>query len=198
MQLTHTDDLFSASTPPSEVPALPAQKAGGDEWLTTFAMLTLSGVGVEMAAERLKKPRVVLEQMLQQPMFKGLLQQLAAETGKDAAVTLIRSAAVDSVLKLIKLRDSAQSEKLQFESAKLLTMMNFFPSGKKELPKDAEGVADAIRKSGGHVEAGIDAELERLVKNSPNLRNHPLLAPLVLSAAEGATQADRRGAELPG
>lgn len=153
--------------------------ASKDSWVTTFAMLLLSGVGIEMCAERLGKPRNVLSSLLNQGSFQTMLQSMAKETGKDAATSLLRSTAVDSVLAIVKLRDNSQSDSIKLNAAKTLMTWNFFHNRSDKLPTDPNAVHDALRRSGLELTDAIDKEIERLVQGSPVLKSNPLLASLV-------------------
>lgn len=181
------DDEFdmtkvSLVPPAKEVSAAAASR---DAWVTTFAMMLLSGVGIELCAERLGKQKSVLVSIQQTENFKSLLEQIARETDRDAAAELIRSAAVDSVMAMIKLRDTAKNEQVRLKAAMTLVGWNFF-SREGALPSQPSAVADAMKKRGHDVSTSVDDEITALIKNSPNLRTNPLLAGLV-------TGADHRG-----
>lgn len=179
------------------MPAKSVEKtaAGADTWVTTFAMLTLSGVGLEMSAERLGKPLNVLKALFETVQFQSLLKNIALETGKDAAVALLKSSAVDNVLTMIKLRDSAQSETVRLKSASQLLQWNYFHQNSSSLPEGTSVIHDALRKSGLDVNDSVDRELERLVKNSPVLLSKPLLASLI--APKHPTSPTEGGARGP-
>ncbi len=169
-------------------PSLPSKQvspaaASSDSWVTSFAMLTLSGVGLEMSAERLGKPMAVLKSLYSTVQFQSLLKDIASETGKDAAVALLRSSAVDNVMTMIKLRDTASSETVRLRAASQLLSWNYFHQRSDALPSDKSAIHDALRKSGLDIHDSVDRELERLIVNNPVLRAKPLLASLLPETA---------------
>ena len=177
------DELPSGPLPKLVSPAA----ASSDQWVTTFAMLTLSGVGLDMSAERLGKPKQVLEQLFKTPSFQTLLKSVATETGKDAAVALLKSSAVDNVLTMINLRDRASSEHIRLRAASQLLQWNYFHQKSDDLQKDTSAVHDALRKSGLDVDSSLDRELERIIRSSPVLLANPLLASLIPNSAGGGS-----------
>ena len=173
MPSTQIDELSPSIVLPAK--QVDASLASRDEWVSTFALLTISGVDINMCAERLKKPVNVLQQLFATVPFQSLLKSIANETGRDAAVSLLKSTAVDSVMKIIKLRDTAKSEQIQLRAATTLLTWNYFHQKSESLPQGDETVRNALKKSGLDVNDSVDKELQRLIDNSPTLKAHPML-----------------------
>lgn len=171
------DDLSpNIALPPAK--QVDTSAASRDTWVSMFAMLTISGVDISMCAERLGKPVTVLSNLFATTPFQDLLKSIARETGKDAAVSLLKASAVDSVTAIIKLRDSSSSDSVKLRAATTLLTWNYFHQKSDKLPQGDNAVHDALRKSGLDVNTAVDQELARLIESNPVLKSHPLLSSL--------------------
>jgi hypothetical protein len=78
-----------------------------------IAYMAASGMSQSECATRTGKHRVTMSNLFRQPWFQQRVVDIISEQGSDVVKTLIAGAAVDSVLRLIHLRDHAESEAVQ-------------------------------------------------------------------------------------
>lgn len=78
-----------------------------------IAYMAASGMSQSEIADRRGKSRITISNLFRQPWFQQRVVDIISEQGSDVVKTLISGAAVDSVLRLIHLRDHAESESVQ-------------------------------------------------------------------------------------
>lgn len=141
-----------------------------ENWLDTLALMVAHGVSVEMAAARLGKPKVRLERAMQLPAFHQKLRDLAQETSEDVGTKLIQGSLVDSTLRLIRFRDDERvSTRDRIGICKFL-IETVIGRNKDGLGLIQSALAQASSLGQGDMEAGLDAEIARMVENNPVLK----------------------------
>lgn len=141
-----------------------------NSWVNTLALLVANGVSLEMAATRLGRPKVQLERAMQMPSFKKQLADLALESHDDVGVKLIQGSLVDSVHTLIKFRDDpATPPRDRINICKYL-IDSVLGRAKSGLGLVQTALAQVGALGNGDLDAGVDAEIARLVDNNPVLK----------------------------
>lgn len=107
-------------------------------------------------AKHLETSEQYVGQISRQPWFRQQLVELLQQEGLPAVQELIRGAAVESVLKLIELRDDAKKEEVQRDCARELLDRYLGKAPQVSAPE-----ADPLAKVD---ERKLDSEIEELQK----------------------------------
>lgn len=157
-------------SPQPVAPLAVGPEASADSWLDTLALLVSNGVSLEMCATRLGRPRIKIERAMQLPEFQKKLQDLVKESSDDVGTRIIQGSLVDSVLRLVRFRDDPTvSPKDRIGVCKFL-IESVLGRAKNGLGLIQTSLAQIASMGQGNVEAGIDAEIMRLVDNNPVLK----------------------------
>jgi len=158
------------------------------QWLNVLATLLANGVSVEMAASRLGKPLRVVNSAMQMPEFKRQIADLSKENEADTGMRLLQGTLLDSTLTLIRMRDNPDTaDSIKFRVCEFLIRM-VAGTDKRGLGALSNPVAEAVKRSGGDLEKGLDDEISRMIENNPVLKSR--MTNLNLS---GAKESEARG-----
>lgn len=83
-----------------------------------IAYAAASGLSQREIKERFGKSGLMVSNLFRQPWFQQRVVDIISEQGRDVVKTIIAGAAMDSVFRMIYLRDHAESEQVQFSSSK--------------------------------------------------------------------------------
>lgn len=141
-----------------------------EPWHRTFAYLLLGGATMKDAAKQLGKEYSVCNVVKSQGWFHALMSRLGDQLGQDAALKLIEGEAVSTVVRIVKLAETATSESVKLAANKELMERIFGKavqsvevkdSRKSKLPPEEErrqleaelAELNAAMKAKGHGEA---------------------------------------------
>lgn len=155
VMISNLNDLHGAKEPQFEVQSERA-------WHMLAIFLAAQGMAQNEIARRLNHDQGWVSQVLRQPWARERLVAEIRGAGKDEIATILRGAVTDSLLKLVELRDTAESEQVQATCAdKILDRFLGKPTQHVETKLQTSFDADSVEK--------LDAKITELENEEARL-----------------------------
>ena len=169
-------DLHGAKPPQVEIESERA-------WHLQAIYLAAQGLSQTEIAERLGHDHSWVSQVLRQPWARERLVAEIRKAGNDGIEAILKGAAIDSTLKLITLRDTADSEQVQLAAAdKLLDRYLGKPTQHIEQKSKVSFDSADVDKLDAKIRE-LEAEEQRLTGRSPQASQ--IIVPMVPATVDG-------------
>lgn len=156
---------------PSPIVMIPTTPKVSSEWFQSFALLVATGGSINMCAQRLGKPIVVLEKAFAMPEFQELVKSIAKESAGDASTQMVRGSAIDSVMTLIEIRDNKTNGPAIRSKVAMYLLDRVHGVKKDGIGQSGNDLSDTLSKYADQdLHTSIDAEIKRYLDNNPDLR----------------------------
>lgn len=144
-----------------------------------YAQLFAAGNSKTVIAERLGVPSARLERAFVLPAFQALVREYAKESSGRAALDILASSGVDTILTVISIRDDVKnSPRDRLAACAMLMPHTFGLPGKTPKAPIKDAVARAIEESSADesLETAVDRAILSKLEQHPELVTHAKLS----------------------